>query len=146
MKKMNQTNVEDFIVQLKEQNRVQKNNQELKALVIDDEENVAKSIGRVFSNKGIKVLLAHNGFSAGMILSNEKPKIVTLDLKMEQLSGQDVLKIIAALNLNEKIWVIVISGETEEHLIKAVNSGADFYLKKPFSKDDLEKIIDKLAS
>jgi two-component system response regulator VicR len=141
--------LEDFIAFLNENNfsplssKNEKEEAELKALIIDDEINVVNSIGRVFASNGFHVLSAQNGFRAGFILNQECPQILTLDLNMKELNGYDVLKIIRGLKLNHKLWVIVISGESEESLEKAIEEGADFYLKKPFSKIDLEKIIHK---
>jgi CheY-like chemotaxis protein len=114
-----------------------------KALIIDDEISIVNSIGRVFTANGFGILTAENGFKAGYLLNLEKPQILTLDLNMRDLNGFDVLKIINGLKFNHKIWVIVISGDSEDRLEKAIELGADFYLKKPFSKNDLEKIIKK---
>lgn len=117
-----------------------------RALIIDDETNMVNSIGRIFSSNGFDVLTAENGFRAGYLLNQAKPQILTLDLNMKELSGFEVLKIIKGLKLNEKVWVIVISGESSEKLEKAIELGADFYLRKPFSKLDLEKIITKTST
>ncbi|MDO9181263.1 MAG: response regulator [Bacteriovorax sp.] len=112
-----------------------------KALIIDDEINAANSIGRIFTSNGFNVITAENGFKAGYLLNQEKPQILTLDLNMCDLNGYDVLKIIKGIKLNHKVWVIIISGDSEERLEKAIELGADLYLKKPFLKEDLEKII-----
>jgi two-component system response regulator VicR len=139
--------LEDFIVFLRENNLepiASSANQHPKALVIDDELNVLNSIGRIFNSNGFEVTTAQSGFRAGYLLNEQKPQIITLDLNMKDIDGHDVLKIIKDLNLNRKTWIVVISGEAEHQLKKAVELGADFYLQKPFTKFDLEKIIHKL--
>lgn len=78
------------------------------------------------------------------MLKQESPLIITLDLTMNKISGFDILKIIKSLSIKQKAWIIVISGESKEYLEKAIDLGADFYLRKPFLKEDLEKIIKKL--
>ncbi len=115
-----------------------------RALIVDDEEYTAKSIGRVFNNCGFNIFMAQNGFKAAVLLKQELPQIVTLDLSMNELNGYDVLKIIKSIKLRQKAWIIIISGNSEDSFQKAIEMGADFYLKKPFSKHDLEKIILKL--
>lgn len=114
-----------------------------KVLIIDDDLNVAKSIGRVFSTNNFNVLNATNGFKAGFLLNMERPQIITLDLNMNELNGFEILKIINGIKQNYKVLVIVISGENEDLLMKSIENGADLYLKKPFLKEDLEKIINK---
>lgn len=113
-------------------------------LIVDDEENAANSIGRVFINNGFDILLAQNGFKAGILLKQESPQIVTIDISMQDLDGYDVLSIIQNLKMNPKVWVIVISGNSESSCERAIELGGDFYLRKPFSKYDLEKIILKI--
>lgn len=139
--------LDEFIVFLSDHNFQSLNlseHQEPTVLIIDDEINVVNSIGRVFSSNGFKIISANNGFRAGLLLKQESPLIITLDLSMDKISGFDFLKIIKELHLNQKVWIVVISGEPNEDLEKAIEMGADFYLRKPFSKLDLEKIIKKL--
>lgn len=121
-----------------------KNSSKPSALIVDDEDNVANSIGRVFLNNVFDIFLAQNGFRAGVLLKQENPQIVTIDISMQDLDGYDVLNIIQNLKLNSKTWISIISGTSEDYFEKAIDMGADFYLRKPFSKSDLEKIIKKL--
>ena len=116
-----------------------------KVLIVDDEINVINSLSRIFTANGFTTLSAENGFKAGFILNQEKPQLLTLDLNMKNLNGFDVLKIIKGLNLSQKVWVIIISGDSIGSLEKAIELGADFYLRKPFAKNDLEKIIQKVC-
>jgi CheY-like chemotaxis protein len=119
---------------------------EINALVIDSDESVVESISNVFTSKGIHSFSANNGFEAAVILSKFKPNIITLDLNLDTLGGFEVLRIIDRLNLKGKTWIVIISNESEENIACAINKGADFYLKKPFAKSDLEKIISKFYS
>jgi len=121
------------------------NDSNSKVLIIDDEINMVNSIGRVFTSKGLKVYSADNGLKAGYLLSLVKPKILTLDLDLKDVNGFEFLKIIQGLQLKEKIWIVVISGGSDDQVNKAISMGADCYLKKPFSKNDLEKIISKFC-
>ena len=139
--------LDEFIIFLSEHNfqSSRTNNANPSVLIVDDEVNVVNSIGRIFTANGFQILSANNGFKAGLLLKQENPLIITLDLSMDKISGFDILKIIKSLNFKQKAWIIVISGESNEYLEKAIEMGADFYLRKPFSKEDLEKIIKKLC-
>jgi CheY-like chemotaxis protein len=113
----------------------------LKALVVDDEQNVANTIGEIFSSHGFKVLKSRDAIEAGCMIKHEVPNIVTVDLTMKTFDGLDLLKIINGLEARKNIWVVVISGSDEEKLKESVDMGADCYLQKPFSHQDLEKLI-----
>lgn len=137
---LNENNFEvDEILKLKKEDE-----NRLKVLIVDDESSIVNSISRIFSMKGFEIHTADNGFKAGFLLSKERPQIITLDLNMGNLDGFDVLKIINALKMQEKIWTVVISGDQESKVEKAIELGADFYLRKPFSKEDLDKIISRV--
>lgn len=141
-----QVSFEDFILFLSQhdlQNRPNLTAIPPTVLVIDDESNVVNSIGRVFHSLGFKVLSSDNGFKAGLLISQERPQIITLDLNLENVDGYDILEMIKKLKLENKVWIVVISGESEDCLEKSIELGADCFLKKPFSKNDLEKIIKK---
>ncbi|MBY0414127.1 MAG: response regulator, partial [Bdellovibrionales bacterium] len=97
-RKDQQVTLEDFImfiddVNLEELSRKKKDNRPT-ALIVDDEEYTANSIGRVFNSSGYNIFLAKNGFKAAVLLKQEMPQIVTIDLTMNELDGYDVLKII----------------------------------------------------
>jgi CheY-like chemotaxis protein len=113
----------------------------LKAIVVDDEQNVANAIGDIFSSHGFKVLKSKDVIEAGCMIKYERPNIVTVDLTMKTFDGIDLLKIINGLEARKNIWVVVISGSDEEKLKESVDMGADCYLQKPFSQHDLEKLI-----
>lgn len=113
----------------------------LKAIVVDDEQNVANAIGDIFSSNGFKVWKSKDAIEAGCMIKHEVPNIVTVDLGMSSYDGMDLLKIINGLENRKNIWVVVISGGDEEVLKESVNMGADCYLQKPFSNHDLEKLI-----
>lgn len=145
-KNNNKVALEEFILFLKENSNVTsitRNKNAPKVLVIDGEKKTTESIGEIFSTHGFDVLSTPDAIKAGGLITYEKPHIVTLDLSLENFDGTDVLKIINGLKLTEKIWVIVISADSEENLQKAVDLGADCYLQKPFSEQDLKKIINK---
>lgn len=116
-----------------------------KVLIVDDEQNIIESIEPLFSKNGFQILSSTNAYEAMFLLHIEQPLILTLDLRMLDSNGIEVLKMINDLGLNQNIWVIIISAASESELRSAVDCGADFYLQKPFHENDLNKIINKLS-
>ncbi len=138
--------IDDFVLMIKDAHQHFANVHQIKpkALIIEDELNVAKCLTRAFEKNKIETHSVQNGFKAILQIAMEKPSIITLDLNLLSLSGYQVLSVIKGLELNHKMWVIIISGDTEKKLQEALAFGADFYLEKPFAMSDLEKLINKL--
>lgn len=117
-----------------------------KVLIVDDEQSIIDSIAPIFSNGGFQILSSTNAFEAIFLMHAEEPLVLTLDLRMlDSCGGVDVLKMINDLDLNQNVWVIIISAANESELRFAVDFGADFYLQKPFCENDLNKIIKKIS-
>jgi response regulator RpfG family c-di-GMP phosphodiesterase len=143
-----QIGLEDYISFLNDlQNNEQYKEHEnpLRVVVIDEEQTEVEKIGSIFSNQGFSVTTAQDAIKAGSLINAEKPHIVTVDLTLAYSNGLDVIKIINGLKLTEKIWIIVISADSEEKIQEAIDLGADCYLQKPFSQNDLKKLINKFS-
>lgn len=117
-----------------------------KVLIVDDDENILNYIGPVFRKNGFETFFSTNAYEAMILLHDEQPLIITLDLNLSDTSGLEVIKMINDLGVNQNIWIIVVSAGSESELQSAVNYGADFYLAKPIQRKDLDKIINKIAS
>lgn len=115
-----------------------------KALIVEDDPSIAKSIQRILEPMQMECMIATDGFRAGALLSEHKPGLITLDIKMPGLGGLSVLEIIRSLEYLRDSVVLVISGMPEGTLKKAMELGADDFLKKPFSKKALEEKVRKL--
>lgn len=123
------------------ENQMETNN---KVLIIDDQEEMARTIARVLKRLGYQTEIAENGFIAGVLLLSYKPALVTLDLRMPGLNGFDVLKFIKGREELNALKVLIISGEKSTELEKAISEGADDALAKPFNNQDLEEKVKRL--
>lgn len=106
-------------------------------LVIEDQPEMANAIRRVLVRQGFEVHIAHDGFSAGTLLSVIKPGLVTLDLKMPGVDGYEVLRFIRNHEEHAQTKVLVISAETSSGLDRALALGASAVLPKPFDNQEL---------
>lgn len=122
-----------------------KKGEQAKVLIVDDDESIVDFINPVFTRNGFQTLTSTNAYEAMILLREELPLILTLDLTMPDSNGFDVLKMINDLGVKDKIWIIVISAMGEEELHSAIDLGGDFYLHKPIHQNDLDKIIKKLT-
>lgn len=119
-------------------------------LVVDDDTAMANSIRRLLRIHGHETVIAHDSFSAGMLLESHKPKLMTLDLDMPgvgtETGGTSVLRMIRSQPNLKHTKVVVISALSAEELAKAKSLGADAAIPKPFEPENLLKLIKKLAA
>jgi DNA-binding response OmpR family regulator len=116
-------------------------------LIVDDDENFARSINRVLKQQGYTTSIAYSGFEAGVSLAQNPPNLLTLDLNMPQFSGSEVLKMVKNMDNLQHTKILMISATTEDHMQQLLTEGVDGYLIKPFENDELiEKVRDLLES
>ncbi len=109
-----------------------------KILIIDDDEMVLESIEKIIATKAEKydTYTARDGFQAGTAMSEFKPDIVILDIKLPGIDGFEVCRTIKKQKGSVKI-IAVTGYPDEESRKKILASGADAYLPKPFEADEL---------
>ena len=104
-------------------------------LVVEDDAPVRNLIGTTLKTHGYDYITATNGESAVMQASSHNPDVVLLDLGLPDIDGVDVIKKIRSWS---EMPIIVISARTEDKdKIDALDAGADDYLTKPFSVEEL---------
>jgi excisionase family DNA binding protein len=108
-----------------------------RVLVVDDEPAMARAITRVFARAGFETMIASDGFFAGSLLHTFKPHLMTLDIRMPGVDGFGVLRFLREAQLATPLKVLVVSGDSEEQLKRALALGAHGALRKPFDNEDL---------
>ncbi len=104
-------------------------------LVVEDDAPIRNLIGTTLKTHGYNYMTASTGESALMQASSNNPNIVLLDLGLPDIDGVDVIKKIRTWS---ELPIIVISARTEDkEKIEALDAGADDYLTKPFSVEEL---------
>ncbi len=104
-------------------------------LVVEDDAPVRNLIGTTLKTHGYEYMTASNGESAVMQASSHNPDVVLLDFGLPDIDGVDVIKKIRTWS---EMPIIVISARTEDKdKIDALDAGADDYLTKPFSVEEL---------
>ncbi len=107
-----------------------------KVLVIDDEAIVRTSSKRTLAPEGFDVRLADSGKTGIEILEKEPVDVVLLDLKMPDMDGIEVLKVIMERWPGTKV-IIVTGYSTVETAVQALRLGAYNHIEKPFTPDTL---------
>lgn len=107
-----------------------------KVLVIDDEMIVRTSSKRTLVPEGYDVTLAESGRAGIEILERETFDVILLDLKMPDMGGIDVLKVIMERWPGTKV-IIVTGYSTVDTAVEALRLGAFNHIEKPFTPDSL---------
>lgn len=116
-----------------------------KILVVDDDFDIRNLLQLVFTNEGYTVLLAKNGEEGIHLARTESPDVIFLDLLMSGLSGLEVCKILKNNPVTEGIPVVVVTAFGRDADIQlAKESGADWFVKKPFDNKKLVELAAKL--
>jgi len=107
----------------------------LQILVVEDDVPVRNLITITLKSNGYRYLTAKDGGSAVMEAASRNPDLVLLDLGLPDIDGVEVIRRIRSWS---NMPVIVISARSEdEDKIEALDAGADDYLTKPFSVEEL---------
>jgi two-component system KDP operon response regulator KdpE len=104
-------------------------------LVIDDELPILRFLRASLSEAGMRVLEATNGRAALEVAAAKKPDVILLDLGLPDMDGLDVLRRLREWSAAPIIILSARGQETDK--IAGLDSGADDYLTKPFSVDEL---------
>jgi adenylate cyclase len=112
-------------------------NQDPLILVVDDLAQNVRLLEAVLSPKGFRVAAATSGEEALDVLSNEHPDLVLLDIVMPGMDGHEVCRRIRQSPETAFLPVVMITASGEEEKIRAIESGADDFVHKPFDQAEL---------
>ena len=104
-------------------------------LAVEDDAPIRNLISTTLKTNDYRYQLASNGKEAILAVSTQNPDIVLLDLGLPDMDGVEVIRTIRSWS---NLPIIVISARSEERdKIEALDTGADDYLTKPFSVEEL---------
>jgi DNA-binding response OmpR family regulator len=114
-----------------------------KILIVDDDEEICEELAEILKGEGYQVEVVFDGFKAGFMIEKSGYNLILLDLKIPNLSGFELLKIIRKkkilsrvliltgrplLKKSESLKELTVQSEEEEKILKL----ADGIINKPF--------------
>ena len=104
-------------------------------LVVDDDREIVKAIGLLLEKEGYRVLKAYDGLEALELAAEQPVRLIIMDVMMPRLDG---LSAVMKIRERKNIPIIVLSAKSEEtDKILGLSIGADDYVAKPFSPQEL---------
>ena len=119
--------------------------QSRKVLIVDDEPNIVTALEFLFRRSGYEVRIATNGAEALAQVESERPDVVLLDVMMPGKSGYEVCQRLRERPELAPTKIVMLSAKgSEAEVNKGLSLGADLYITKPFSTQELVATIDRL--
>lgn len=110
----------------------------LKVLAADDDPDILDLISYRLERSGCEVLRAVDGEEALDLARREHPDLAVLDVMMPKMDGYEVTRQIRSDPLTARIKVILLTASAQEpDVVKGFEAGADDYMTKPFSPQEL---------
>jgi DNA-binding response OmpR family regulator len=111
-------------------------------LVADDDPDILSLIALRLERSGFETVLARDGEQALAAAHERKPDIALLDVSMPKLDGYEVTARIRDNPATRHMPVILLTARVQEaDMARGVEAGADDYVKKPFSTEELRERI-----
>lgn len=112
----------------------------MKILIVEDEIGIANFLKQGLEEEGYDVLVAHDGKTGCELALSQKVNVILLDWILPQMSGIEVCKTIRKTDTKTPI-IFLTAKDTVQETIEGLKAGANDYIKKPFSFDELVERI-----
>lgn len=108
----------------------------MQILIAEDEQQIAESLKKNFRDEGFNAMIACDGEMALKLLDEIEFDLLLLDWRMPKLSGMDVCRTLRQKGIQIPIILLTALGDLSNK-VEAFNAGADDYITKPFSFDEV---------
>lgn len=113
-----------------------------KILIAEDERDIRELIAFTLRIASHEVITTSNGEEAYEMTLSESPDLVLLDVRMPRMTGYEACQLIKANQSTSHIPVVFLSAKGQESEVMAgLEAGADEYILKPFSPDQLNQQV-----
>lgn len=111
--------------------------------IVDDDEEMNRAIGLMLKTLDCHVMAFQSARStAQILLTGKRPDLLILDINMPEVSGMDLLEFLRRRKEWQDLPILMLSAEASDSTIdKAMRMGADTYLIKPVTIEELEKAM-----
>lgn len=118
----------------------------MKILISDDEMIMLKIIELRLKKDGHEVIVTSNGKEAIEQIKLHDPDMIIADIMMPFTSGLEIVSMVKQNHLQRNVPIIILSAMGQENVVlEAFNLGADDYITKPFSPNELSMRVKRLA-
>jgi DNA-binding response OmpR family regulator len=116
----------------------------MRILIIEDETELARHINRALTRHGHVAATKHDGIEGLRAALSDPPDLVVLDLNLPGLDGLEVLARLRQASCPARVIILTARGQVEDR-VKGLKAGADDYLAKPFSLEELMARVEAMG-
>ena len=117
----------------------------IRALIVDDSSVMRKIVERSLRQAGLSALVVYeagSGTDGLELLKSKQVDLILSDINMPSMDGLEFLRQIRAQNLAPGVPVVMITTESsEEHVKQAILAGAQGYIRKPFTAEQVKERV-----
>lgn len=111
-------------------------------LIADDDDDIRALVAFRLERAGYEVVSARDGEEALRLAADHRPDLAVLDVMMPKLTGLEVTRQLRATPATSAIPVILLTARVQEaDVARGFEAGADDYIKKPFSPQELRSRV-----
>ncbi|MFP5236756.1 MAG: response regulator [Acidobacteriota bacterium] len=118
---------------------------EVRALIVDDSSVMRKIVERSLRNAGLSTLVVYeagNGVEGLAVLQARQVDLILSDINMPSMDGLEFVRQLRAQNLAPGAPVVMVTTESsEEHVKEAIQAGAQGYIRKPFTAEQVKERV-----
>ena len=118
---------------------------ETRTLIVDDSSVMRKIVERALRQAGLDPLVVHeagSGTEGLEMLKEQKVDLILSDINMPSMDGLEFLRQLRAHDLAPGVPVVMITTESsEEHVKQAIQAGAQGYIRKPFTPEQVKERV-----
>ena len=119
---------------------------QIKVLIVDDSSMMRRLLARALTDLGFtKIILAEDGAAGLVAAEREAPDIIISDYDMPGMHGLEFIEAVRRNEALDQTAIIMLSAAEDEGVVESARDlGADTFMVKPFTTEDLKALIDTL--
>lgn len=108
----------------------------MRVLLVEDEERLAEALAHILKKEGFIIDVVHDGIEGNYLAETNNYDVIILDRMLPGKEGVEILKNLRCCNIQTPV-IFLTAKDTVQNRVEGLNAGADDYLIKPFSKEEL---------
>ncbi len=108
----------------------------MRVLVVEDEQRIANALCRMMEDCKYSCDVVYDGLDGMLYAESDIYDVIILDIMLPRMNGIEVVKSLRAKKINTPVLLLTARSDIDDK-VKGLDSGADDYLTKPFSKEEL---------
>lgn len=108
----------------------------MRVLIVEDEKRIADALGRMMKDNKYSCDVVYDGLDGYLYAASDIYDVIVLDIMLPKMNGIDVVKKMRANKIKTPV-LLLTARDSVQDIVTGLDSGADDYLTKPFTKEEL---------